>query len=155
MGASGRRSTYMTTVRVRCDGSGIVNVSPSIAPVSSLRISTAIPCVRSKIGALPYVGRMNILLIEESAGGRVVENMAEKLSRPGRRHIVALSRVPSLGEKVRTRTVEDTPEGRQTIVAIFRLCSHPTHIDQSRSTSEEANAEQGAIAIAHVFRLTE
>lgn len=95
------------------------------------------------------------MLIEESAGGRVVENLDEKLSKPGRRHLVALSRVPNFGEKIRTRVVEETPEGRKVPLVTFRLCSHPTHIDQNRFTSEEAIAEQGAIAIAHVYRLTE
>lgn len=96
--------------------------------------------------------RIEVLLVEMNPRcGVEVEDADHQFARVDRSHVVRVTRVPVVGEKIRTKVQDVATEGRVN-TAIFRVCEPPMHIDPSASM--DGAVDWGVEAVCPVYRVT-
>jgi len=95
---------------------------------------------------------VEVQLIEDTVTGFVQVPYGDtKLAKRGRKHVVSISRVPCVGEKIRTK-VRDDSTGDLINTATFLVSEPPTHLDPSTLGFGEV---PDLAAICTVYRVTE
>lgn len=96
---------------------------------------------------------VEVQLIEDTVTGFVQVPYGDtKLAKKGRKHTVSLSRVPSKGEKVRTK-VRDDSTGDLINTATFLMSEPPVHFDPTAHWLTDETHDIAAICT--VYRVTE